>query len=152
MHPEPDERIYDGLDNYINATTDIGEAAVPLGMLLAWCTNMRLLSREFEEAHDRAVLRVRMHEVKGSELLVAAGGDLYASMFSEQGQKFLNRYYDEYLVDYRSVFDVQADSICSVQESWENYARLAEVLTARLLKPGRRQNGFFKKIRKRLWG
>ena len=92
-----------------------------------------------------------MQEVSGSELLVAAGGDLTQEMFSARGNEFVERYYPEYLEDYKRVFEVTDESLCTVKETWDNYAKIAAVITPRLL--GRRSGseGVLSKLRKLLW-
>lgn len=100
-----------------------------MGMLLAWCTNLQLLSSDFVAAHERVVLRLRMQEITGSELLVQGGGNLTAGMFSAQGNAFLQQYYPDYLTDYQEVFG----ELYGVADNWQNYARLAKVLTARYM-------------------
>ena len=100
-----------------------------------------------------------MQEVTGSELLVAAGGDLTEEMFSERGNEFIGRYYPSYLDDYKRVFEVTDETLCTVKETWENYSKIAGVLTPRLMgrKPSTggffkpKAGGFFRKIRKLLW-
>ncbi len=120
---------YDTLDNHLKDSSDIGRAVVPMGMLLAWCVNLGLISREFEQANERAVLRVRMQEIPGSELLIASGGDLQRDLFSEAGQRFLDGYYPRYLEEFCSVFNVSMGEQYGVRESWDNYAKLAQHLT-----------------------
>ena len=122
------------------AAGDIAKAAVPMGMLLAWCAAMHLLSREFQDAHERKVLQVRMQEVGGSELLVAGGGELQRAMFSEAGQQFLDRYYPRYLSDLAELFD---GDIYEVEDNPANYSKVAKMVTAHYMGRG---EGVLKKI------
>ena len=142
---------YDTLDRYMPYAQDMGAAMVPMGLFLAWCTNLRLLDPSFEQAHERAVLRIRMQEAAGSELLVAAGGDLTQAMFSAHGNEFIKRYYPDYLEDYKRVFDVTDESLCTVKETWDNYAKLAAVITPRLLGRKAKSENVLRKLRKFLW-
>ena len=105
---------------------DIGAAAVPMGMLLAWCVNMHLVSTALVQEHERLTLRVRMQDAKGSELLIAAGGDLARDLFNTQGQTFLDDFYDQYMDVYQRVLGQDG---YSVEESWLNYQQLAQELT-----------------------
>ena len=130
---------------------DMGAATVPMGFFLAWCTNLRLLDPSFEQSHERTVLRLRMQEVSGSELLVAAGGDLTQEMFSERGNEFVERYYPEYLEDYKRVFEVTDESLCTVKETWDNYAKIAAVITPRLLGHRSGSEGVLSKLWELLW-
>ena len=150
LHPN-DADHYDSLDRYMPHAPDMGAATVPMGFFLAWCTNLRLLNPAFERAHERTILRVRMQEVVGSELLVAAGGDLSREMFSEHGNEFVARYYPEYLDDYKRVFDVTDESLCTVKETWDNYSKIAAVITPRLMGRKAKSDGVMSKLRKMLW-
>ena len=147
MHPDP----YDSIDNYLPIATDIGKAAVPLGLFLAWCANLRLLNQTVEQDHERLILRIRMQETHGSELLVAMGGELSDNIFSDGGNAFMRRYYSGYLEDYKETFAVSDETLCSVQETWDNYAKLAAVLTPQLLGRKRVGSGIWSKLKARLW-
>ena len=96
-----------------------------MGMLLAWSAGMHLLATEFQQEHERTVLRVRMQEIAGSELLIAAGGDLRSEMFTSAGQSFMERYYAQYLGDFETVFGQRY----GVADNPSNYAKIAETLT-----------------------
>lgn len=117
--------MYDNLDNHLAEAQDMAQAAVPMGMLLAWCASMHMLSAEYQQEHERAVLRVRMQEISGSELLIAGGGDLRREMFTEAGQKFLDRYYPRYLDDYLTTFG----QLYGIADNPGNYSKIAQVLT-----------------------
>ncbi len=153
--PSPSPITYDSLDNHIPYASDIGQAAVPMGMLLAWSVRMGIVSQEFEREHESLVLRVRMEEVTGSELLVAAGGDLTCGLFSPQGQDFMARYYAGFDSDYQTVFGVEKSTMYEVKDTWANYARLAAHLTPLLLGSkavrGQRGLGLFSRLKKKLW-
>ena len=123
------DNCYDTLDQHLALAGDLTYAVVPMGMLLAWCANMHLLSGEFQQANEQAVLQVRMREARGSELLVLGGGDLRRDMFNEAGQKFLDFYYNDYLTDFGQVFSAPY----AVEENWHNYSSLAEVVTRKYM-------------------
>jgi hypothetical protein len=146
---------YDTLDNHMAFASDIGQAAIPMGMLLAWSVRMGIVSHEFERAHERLVLRLRMEEVTGSELLVAAGGDLTDAMFSLQGRAFMQHYYAHFQDDYRMVFGVEESTMYEIKDSWANYARLAAHLTPLLLGPKSTDTnpmkGLFGRLKTKLW-
>ncbi len=84
--------VYDDLDNHLGKAADLAQASVPMGMLLAWCARMQLLSPAFLQAHDQLVLQVQVEEARGSELLIACGGRLEKSFFTAQGQDFLDSF------------------------------------------------------------
>jgi len=109
---------------------DIARAAVPMGMLLAWCVNMQLVSPQLLQSHEGLVLRLRFQEAQGSELLIAAGGDLQRQMFNAAGQRFLDSFYPEYMTLFAQVF---AQDCYEVRENWDNYQTLAAELTRRYM-------------------
>jgi hypothetical protein len=146
---------YDSLDSHMRYASDIGQAAIPMGMLLAWSVRMGIVSQAFERAHETLVLRVRMEEVAGSELLVAAGGDLTSTLYSPQGQEFMGRYYGRFSGDYQKVFGVDETTMYEIKDNWANYARLAAHLTPLLLgtkaKKSRQEVGLFGRLKQKLW-
>ena len=105
---------------------DFGQAAVPMGMLLAWCVNMQLISSQVLQEHEPLVLRLRYQEARGSELLAACGGDLQRGLFNASGQQFLDGFYPQYLALFAEVFAAQP---YAVRENWDNYQTLAQALT-----------------------
>ena len=140
--------LYDSLDNHVAASGDIAKAAVPMGMLLAWCVNMQLVSPMLLQTHERIILRLRFQEALGSELLIACGGDLQRPMFNAAGQQFLDDFYPEYMVMYRQLF---GQDCYEVRENWDNYQTLAAELTRRYMNKQRDQrapDGVLKKLTK----
>ncbi len=127
--------IYDSLDNHLSAAGGIDRAAVPLGFYVAWLANLKLLSEAFEDANQTLVMRVRYRDVKGSELLTAGcGGELAGDMLSPAGQAFSERYLpDRYLADFRSVF---GDDVYAVSDSWQQYDRIAPLITRVYMRGG----------------
>lgn len=123
---------YDSLDRHIAAAGDIAHASVPMGMLLAWCVNMQLLDASTLAEHERLVLRLRFEEASGSELLVACGGALHSDLFNPEGQRFMAGFYPRYMDVFRAVF---GDDIYAVRDNWDNYQKLAKVLTAEYMGP-----------------
>ena len=126
--------LYDSLDAHLLQAPDIDRAIVPMGMMMSWCVQMQLLAPEVVAAHESLVLRIRYRESRGSELLAACGGDLRGPLFTEPGQRFLAEYYPRYLEDYRRVF---GDELYAVEDNWDNYARLAPVITRAYMRGGR---------------
>ena len=119
--------IYDDLDRHLAAAPDIGQASVPMGMLLAWCARHHLLSAAINSEHERLLLRLRMEEARGSELLTACGGTLRKDMFNPAGQAFMDRFYAAYLDEYAECF---GGDPYLVEESWANYQKIAGRISA----------------------
>ncbi len=124
------EACYDSLDAHLPHATDIERASVPMGLLLAWCANLHLLSDEVVQQHERLILRLRFREATGSELLIACGGSLSRDLFTPQAQQFLDGYYTNFMAVFCEVFGKEAGENCyDVVDNWANYDQLAAVLT-----------------------
>lgn len=122
--------MYDTLDAHVARAGDLQHACIPLGMLLAWCANLRLLSEAVEQEHGALLLRIRVREVTGAVLFTACGGTLSDALLNREGQAFIAGYYPQYLQDYASTFGAD---IYAVEDTWSNYELLAPVLTRALL-------------------
>lgn len=103
--------------------------------MLAFCARLNLTASAFERAYETPLLRVRMQEIKGSELLVAAGGALRADMFTDQGQRFLAQNYSRYLTLLEQRYGASLDGL---EDSWSHYEDLAREMTGWLLTKPRR--------------
>jgi len=128
----------DAVDNHLAQAREFDRACVPLGMYVAWCLNLGLVSETVLREHETMVLRVRMHDAHGSALLVALGGALDERHLNEQGKQFTDAYYSSYMDDYSTLF---GSDFYAIPDSWDNYQKLAAVLTAKLLGPKRLRRG-----------
>jgi hypothetical protein len=147
--------VIDSLDRHLEAAGSIERAAVPLGMYLAWCANLHLVSPAFQEHHQDALVRLRYRDLSPAEFLTATGdGSLAGADLSEEGLEFTRDYYAQYLDDFRHTFD---GALYSVKDDWSHYDKIAAVLTRRFMKtkghrPARREaRGEREPGRKRWW-
>ncbi len=122
--------IYDSIDEHLKLTGEFDKAAIPMGMYLAWALNLGLLRQELVREHQQLITRVRMQDAKGSELLMALGGNLDETLFSERGNRFAGNYYPRYMIDYALVFGRDP---YLVEDTWSNYDKIAKLLTKELL-------------------
>ena len=122
--------IYDSIDEHLKLAGEFDKAAIPMGMYLAWALNLGLLRQELVREHQRLMTRVRMQDAKGSELLMALGGILDDTLFSDRGNRFAGNYYPRYMIDYASVFGRDP---YLVEDTWSNYDKIAKLLTKELL-------------------
>ena len=122
--------IYDSIDEHLKLAGEFDKAAIPMGMYLAWALNLGLLRQELVREHQQLMTRVRMQDAKGSELLMALGGNLDETMFSERGNRFAGNYYPRYMIDYALVFGRDP---YLVEDTWSNYDKIAKWLTKELL-------------------
>ena len=126
--------IYDDLDNHIAVAGSIEKAAVPMGMYLAWCVNLQLVAERLHVENERALLRLRYREMRGSDLLVSAcGGTLRSEDLNDAGRAFTDRYYASYLDEFRAVF---GSIPYEVEDDWPHYDKIAPVLTERYMRRG----------------
>jgi hypothetical protein len=105
----------------------LARAAVPLGMYLAWCANLQLISGRFQRDHEGVLLRLRYRELSPAEFLTATtSGALELSQLSPSGVAFSSAYYHRYMDDFRSTFP---NDPYSVRDDWPHYDQIAAVLT-----------------------
>ncbi len=126
-------QVYDSLQRHMDDGLDMAQASIPMGMLLAWAVNLQLVDQRLYGEYEQLILRIRYGEISGSELLIAAGGDLRRDMFNAQGQRFLDQHYPAYLEAFTELIEAP------VQDNQANYARVARWLTDRYMGAGKRQ-------------
>ena len=113
----------DDIDAHIGAAGSIDRAAHVPGIYLAWCVNLQLISAQFDNAHEREILRVRYRELSPAAFfLKATGGHLNAEMLSEQGCAFTAHYYATYRAEH-------AAALYAAKDDWDTYASIAPALT-----------------------
>jgi hypothetical protein len=106
-----------------------------IGMYLAWLIRRGLdtpeLLRLVGEQRD-AVLQQR---ISGRTLLLEElDGKLFEALLTPEGQAFTKAYYEtnQYLQDYDAVLGGELPTLYHVEDTWENFDRLAPVLDRRL--------------------
>ena len=128
-----DNRVIDNLDRHWGQAGGPDRAAMIPGIFLAWCANMRCLAAQIEREHEVLLLRVRVREAKGSDLLVACGGELTEDMLSDAGVRFARSWYQHYLDLWRSDPASTASELGSgayqQEDNWDTYDRFAVALT-----------------------
>ncbi len=130
----------DDLSEHMAAAGSLERAAAPLGLFLAWCGNLHLLSSAFQEAHAEPLLRLRYRELSPLDFLTTTtGGAIEAEHLTEEGQRFVASYYERYFEDVTRVFNGDP---YAAQGDWGAYERMAGVLTRRYMdwkREGRRR-------------
>lgn len=126
-----DDVVHDDVADHLAAAGCYERAAVPLGMYLAWCVNLGLVSDELLAQAESLVLRLRFREITGSELAVAGcAGVLTDRWLNEEGQAFTRDYFSGYYDDFRAEF---GGDIYGVRDDWTHYDRMARRLTRSLM-------------------
>ena len=124
--------IIDELSAHLEVAGAPDRAAMHIGVFLAWCVNHDLVSETLKRQHADLLLKVRVRELDGSELLVRiAAGQLLRELLSETGQRFTDKYYGNYLADYAEALGLDPDCPYGVEDSWSAYDLVAPVLTKR---------------------
>lgn len=124
--------IYDDLNEHLSQSVDIEAAALPMGLYLAWCVNMNLISQQLHDEAEQLILRVRYREITGTVLAVSAcGGRLSAEHLSETGRRFTEAHYAHYL----TALEKEFGSLYHFPDKWSSYDRIAPMLTKLLLSP-----------------
>jgi len=141
--------VYDDLDHHIAAAGSIERACVPMGMYLAWCANLHLISEQLQQSCETLLLRLRYREVTGSELLVAGcAGRLTSDCLNAQGNQFTDRYYATFLDDFRAVF---GEDIYGVADDWAHYDQLSRILTRHYMVGAEKSRGGFGRRGSKWW-
>lgn len=129
---------------FLNFETDLDHHAANthIGMYLAWAVHAGLAREDArDETWTRAVAATRARQLTGAHLLSdQCDGKLTDMEFGAEGNAFTAHYYGQgFSNDYARVFDSQipstghdADDICSVPDTWENFDLLKPVLDRRL--------------------
>lgn len=123
----PSAEVFDDLDRHMEEAGSLARAAVPLGMYLAWCANLQLISGRFQKDHEDNLLRLRYRELSPAEFFTATtSGSLAYSQLSPSGADFTRAYYHRYPEDFRATFSVDPSA---VRDDWAHYDQIAAVLT-----------------------
>ncbi len=111
----------------------IEQAYVHIGMFLGWMLENDLYSEIFEEDEAIQVIRFRNREMSCSILSAIWDGYLGEDLFNEEGNAFSISYYQsgKYHQDYLAALAEGLPSIYHVEDSWDNYNKMAEIITER---------------------
>jgi hypothetical protein len=142
------------VDDYLAAAGSLDKALLPLGFLLAFCAQHQLLSQQFASQYAQQLSAVRLQEGPVSSLLAAHGAELHEEDFTPTGAAFVGQCLPCLAEDFAQTF---GPDCYQIEDQWDNYQRLANVLVRRLLGAPKRtgQGGFFAGLVqrvKKLWG
>ena len=127
-----EEAIIDELAAHMASAGAPDRAALHMGTFLAWCVNHDLLSPALARQHPDLILKTRVRELSGSELLLRmAAGRLEPSLFCEAGRIFVESYYQDYLGEYAKALELDPECPYGDLDAWDAYDLVAPVLTKR---------------------
>ena len=129
-----------------------GHAATHIGMFLAWAV-LNGLEGAFHREHSGELLaRLRRKEITGRQFFQAACGERFSERdLNEEGNAFAQAYYVDaagrrgaYFADYKQVLAKGLPSFWHVEDTWDNYEKMATVI-------GRRYQAWKSPPRKKRW-
>lgn len=105
--------------------------ATHIGMFVGWAIYAGLWRATWDAAE--ALSLVRQRKLSGRNLVLdRCDGKLFSEMLDDAGRAFAESYYPEkYLEDYRKTLVGDLPSDYSVEDTWENFDRLSEVIELR---------------------
>jgi hypothetical protein len=118
------------------ADLDEFQGFVHTGMFLGWLVDSDLVSDEFKIDQTQRIEAFKLKKLTGSQIFEeGCDGTLMLDNISEQGNRFALPYFDfetgQYLADYEKTLAGKLPSLYHVADSWENYAKLKQVLDKR---------------------
>ena len=135
---------YDRADNDYSTETDPlpqGHAATHIGMFLAWAALNGLVNDFHEQRSPELLAKLRRREITGRQFFEAACREQFAEKdLNVEGNAFAEYYYRDlsgergvYFTDYKRVLTARLPSFWHVADTWENYEKLAPVISRRLM-------------------
>jgi hypothetical protein len=116
-----------------------GHAATHIGMFLAWAAQHKLLNDFHEQHSSPMVARLRERQITGRQFFESACQERFAEKdLNVEGNAFAEHYYRNtagergvYFDDYKKVLAAGLPSFWHVADTWNNYERIAPVITRR---------------------
>lgn len=111
-------------------------AGTHIGMFLTWCIENNLIGELHIEDSQEELQQVINRQITGRDFLIDMCDETFCSEdLNEEGNKFAEFYYapDDslFLDDYLSAFGKTEESFYEVDNSWENYDKLKQLIDKR---------------------
>lgn len=106
-----------------------------IGIYLAWIIHRQLGSKTLEKYAGEMFQRVLHRQATGRDLLFSELDEkFFPELLTREARAFTRDYYEtnEYVNDYDRVLGGALESLYHVNDSWENYDKVAPVLDERL--------------------
>jgi hypothetical protein len=107
-----------------------------IGMFLAWAINNGLVGLLHLQNSGISLEKVRKKQMTGREFLLEECDEkFWDEDLNEEGNAFAKSYYEPYVYfsDYEKTFD-KYPTLYHVEDTWENYEKIAQVITSRYRK------------------
>ena len=116
-----------------------GHAATHIGMFLSWAVDHGLENDYHRQYSSELLEKLRRREITGRQFFQAACKEQFAEKdLGVEGNAFAAVYYrtgdgqrGAYFEDYKKILAAGLPSFWHVADTWENYAKLAPVITRR---------------------
>ena len=107
--------------------------ATHIGMFLAWAIQRGLDNESARKRNLAALELVRQREMTGAEFLLKRCDEKFGKfVLNDEGNAFTEAYYEaQYADDYERILRGDLPTIYHVQNSWENFDKIAEVIDRR---------------------
>ena len=133
---------YDRADNDYSTEAEPlprGHAGTHIGMFLAWAILNGLENDLNKQSSEDLLAKLRRRELTGREFFEAACYEKFAEKdLNVEGNAFAQQYYTDdtgkrgdYFADYKRVLVSGLPSFWHVADSWENYDKIAPVISRR---------------------
>lgn len=111
----------------------IENGATHIGMYLTWIIKNNLQSEFLDEEMPEAINDLRKRKISGRDFLLDYCDEKFTEEeLSQEGLAFTEDYYSEdYISDYEATLADGLASIYYVENSWENYDKIAPAISKR---------------------
>ena len=113
-------------------------AATHIGMYLAWVINNNLIGEFHLEESQSSIEEVKKRKITGRTFLInECDSKLSAQDLNDEALDFTDYYYgqggnvQQYLYDYAEMFIHEPMTFYDVEDTWENYEKIREVIDER---------------------
>ena len=116
-----------------SADLPIENGATHIGMYLTWIIKNNLQGELLDEEMPEAVADLKKRKISGRDFLLDYCDEKFTEdELSDEGLAFTESYYsDDYMTDYEATLARNLASIYHVENSWENYDKIAPVISRR---------------------
>ena len=125
-------------DGKFSKELPIEQAFVHTGMFFGWTLENDLYDPEFwgDDDMEGYITSFKLREMTGAQIYeVACDGAFVSDELNEEGNAFAQSYFDfdngQYLSDYEEILAAGLPSLFHVEDSWENYDKIAKRISER---------------------
>ncbi len=120
---------------------EVQNAAIHIGMFLAWCIEMNFASEELIEDASENIDKIKAHSMTGAQFLEILDEKFMSEHLNDQGNAFTIDYYEDskfskmyacYAEDFGNTFDDEKyETLYHVEDTWENYKLMKSTIDIR---------------------